>query len=115
MSRNTLKFGSGEGVGSASALFVVGTFLIRLPSFATAASLVVKYLISAQAASGFLAFLEMPTMLPVTYPPPYRAGSVVGTGATPYCSLGAWSLRKAMRNSASMLIATLPFWNALSA
>jgi len=66
MSRNTLKSGSPCSVGSARDAVVVGMFLIRLASLLIALSSVVRYLISSQAASGFLAFLEMPTMLPVT-------------------------------------------------
>src|SRR4051794_25527245 len=66
MSRNTLKFGSDCTVGSASDAVVVGTFFRRLASLTIALSSVVRYLMSAQAASGFLAFFEMPRMLPVT-------------------------------------------------
>src|SRR3954447_5323922 len=103
MPRKTLKSGSALSVGSASAVVVVGTFLIRLASFVTALSSVVRHLISSQAASGLLAFLEMPMTFPVTCPPPYLAGWLVGIGAPPYLRFGVWSLRNASRYSASML------------
>src|SRR4051812_10337913 len=66
MSMNVLKSASLFSVGSASAFVVVGTFLSSPASLTIAWSFVVRYLISSQAASGFLAFLLIPRMLPVT-------------------------------------------------
>src|SRR5262245_10663467 len=83
MSRNVLNSGSIWSCGEASASVVVGTFLMPLASLTRAPVSVVRYLISAQAASGFFEFFETPITLPVRYPAPYMLGSAVGTGAVP--------------------------------
>ena len=71
MSRKTLNCGSAfSSVAAAIASVVVGTFLMPMASFATALGSVVRYLVRAQAASGFLADLVTPMMFPVTYPAP---------------------------------------------
>src|SRR5829696_9438894 len=84
MSMKTLNSGSlASSPGLASASVVVGTFLIRLASLTMAPVSVDRYRTRAQAASGFLAVLDTPRMLPVTYPAPYLSGwvSLTGSGA----------------------------------